>query len=292
MTKKLLKLGLPKGSLEKKTLDLMRKAGFSIGGTERTYFPDVEDEELEIMLVRAQEMGRYVEQGALDSGITGTDWITESKSDVKTLGELMYAKKGLRKVRWVLAVPNDSKIKSAKDLEGKRIATELVNVTKDYLKNNKVTATVEFSWGATEAKPPELADAIVELTETGASLRANNLRIIDTVLESITVFMANKKSVADPWKKQKMENILMLLKGALMAEEKVGLKMNVPLNKLQGVLELLPALQKPTVSKLSDENWVDVDTIIDEKAVRELMPKLKRAGAQGIVEYPLNKIIY
>jgi ATP phosphoribosyltransferase len=292
MAEKTLKLGLPKGSLEQKTFELMRKAGFAIKGTKRTYFPDVDDDELEIMLVRAQEMGRYVEQGVLDCGITGTDWIAEGRSSVKVLGELVYAKQGLRKVRWVLAVPVNSKIKSIKDLKGKRIATELVGVAKDYLKKNKVQADVEFSWGATEAKPPLLADAIIELTETGSSLKANNLKIIDTVLESVTVFAANKDSIKDDWKKEKMESVLMLLKGALIAERLVGLKMNVPKSKLYAVLRELPALQTPTIAELSDKGWVDVDTIIDEKIVRDLIPKLKRAGAAGIVEYPLNKVIY
>lgn len=292
MPKNLLKLGLPKGSLEEKTFELMKKAGFNVKKTERSYYPSVNDEEIEIMLVRAQEMGRYVEQGVLDCGITGTDWIADSRSDVAQLDELMYSKQSLRKVRWVLAVPADSKIKNIKDLKGKRIATELVNVAKDYLKKNKVNAEVEFSWGATEAKPPELADAIIELTETGSSLKANNLRIVDTVLESITVFIANKDAVKQSWKKEKMENVLMLLKGALIAEKLVGLKMNVPKKQLFTVLNALPALQTPTISELSDKGWVDVDTILDEKTVRDIIPKLKRAGAQGIVEYPLNKVIY
>ena len=292
MSQKILKLGLPKGSLEEKTFELMRKAGFSIRKTDRSYFPSVDDEELEIMLVRAQEMGRYVEQGVLDCGITGTDWIADSGADVEKLDELVYAKQGLRKVRWVVAVPEGSSIKTIKDLKGKRIATELVNVTKNYLKRNKITADVEFSWGATEAKPPLLADAIVELTETGSSLKANHLKIIDTVMESVTVMVANKKSGKEPWKRQKMENILMLLKGALVAEKLVGLKMNVPKAKLKDVIDVLPALQTPTIAELSDKRWVDVDTIIDEKTVRDLLPKLKRAGAQGIVEYPLNKVIY
>jgi ATP phosphoribosyltransferase len=292
MPQKLLKLGLPKGSLEEKTFDLMRKAGFSIRKTERSYFPSVDDEELEIMLVRAQEMGRYVEQGVLDCGITGTDWIAESKAKVAKLDELVYSKQSLRKVRWVVAVPSGSKIKAIKDLKGKRIATELVNVAKDYLKKNKVEADVEFSWGATEAKPPELADAIIEITETGSSLKANDLRIIDTVMESVTVLVANRASLMDEWKKQKMENVLMLLKGALLAERMVGLKMNVPKSKLYAVLRELPALQTPTIAELADKKWVDVDTIIEENVVREIIPKLKRAGAQGIVEYPLNKVIY
>jgi len=291
MPNKTLKLGLPKGSLQKKTIELFKKAGFTIRGTDRSYYPSVDDKELEIMLVRAQEMGRYVDQGVLDCGITGTDWVADSKASVKTLGELLYAKQGRSKVKWVVAVPNNSKIKTAKDLKGKRIATELVNVTKAYLKKNKVNASVEFSWGATEAKPPELADAIVELTETGSSLKANDLKIIDTVLESITVFVANKNAYKNSWKKEKMENILLLLQGALIAEVKVGLKMNVLKSKLYSVLSSLPALQKPTISQLSDKKWVDVDTIVDEKIVREIIPQLKKAGAQGIVEYPLNKVI-
>ncbi len=289
---KTLKIGLPKGSLEEKTLELLKKAGFNVRKTERSYFPSIDDEELEVMLVRAQEMGRYVDQGVLDCGITGTDWIADSRADVVKLDELMYSKASLKKVRWVLAVPNNSKIKSVKDLKGKRIATELVNVAKDYLKQNKVQADVEFSWGATEAKPPELADAIIELTETGSSLKANDLRIVDTVLESVTVFVANKAAVKDEWKKQKMEGVLMLLKGALIAERLVGLKMNVPKAKLYVVLKELPALQTPTISELSDKGWVDVDTIIEEKVVRDIIPKLKRAGASGIVEYPLNKVIH
>lgn len=287
----ILKIGLPKGSLEEKTKELFKKAGFTIKGTERSYFPDVDDEDLEIMLVRAQEMSRYVEQGVLDCGITGSDWVEENGSDVEKIADLVYAKKGLKKVKWVLAVPADSKIKNVSDLEGKRIATELVKASENYLKKNKVKADVEFSWGATEAKPPVLADAIIEVTETGSSLKANNLKIIDTVLESNTVIIANKKAVKDAWKKEKIESITMLIKGALAAEELVGLKMNIPKSKLDSVLKVLPALQKPTVSELSDKNWVDVDTIIEEKVVREIIPKLKKAGASGIVEYPLNKVI-
>lgn len=286
-----LKLGIPKGSLQESTFELLKKAGFNIRVTARSYFPDVDDEELEIMLIRAQEMARYVEQGVLDAGLTGSDWVEESGCEVEKIAELVYAKQGLRRVKWVLAAPVDGRINSVKDCEGKRVATELVGVTKKFFQKNKVNADIEFSWGATEAKPPELADAIVELTETGSSLKANNLKIIETVFESVTVLIANKKSIQDSWKKNKIENILMLLNGALNAETKVGLKMNVPNNKLKDILSILPALQKPTVAKLSDESWVDVDTIVDEKTVRDLVPKLKRAGASGIVEYPLNKVI-
>jgi len=286
-----LKLGIPKGSLQESTFELLKKAGFNIKTTARSYFPDVDDDELEIMLIRAQEMARYVEQGVLDAGLTGSDWVEESGCSVEKVAELIYAKQGLRKVKWVLAAPVNGKINSVKDCEGKRVATELVGVTKIYFEKNKVKADIEFSWGATEAKPPELADAIVELTETGSSLKANNLKIIDTVFESVTLLIANKTAIKDSWKKNKIENILMLLQGALIAETKVGLKMNVPNNKLNDVLSILPALQKPTIAKLSDEAWVDVDTIVDEKTVRDLVPKLKRAGATGIVEYPLNKVI-
>ncbi len=286
-----LKLGLPKGSLQESTFELFRKAGFNIKVTARSYFPNVDDEELEIMLIRSQEMARYVEQGVLDAGIAGADWVKESGCSVETVSELVYAKQGLRRVKWVLAAPAGGKINSIKDCEGKRVATELVGVTKEYFKKNNVKADIEFSWGATEAKPPELADAIVELTETGSSLKANNLKIIETIFESTTVLIANKKAISDAWKKDKIDNILILLDGALAAETKVGLKMNVPASKLKDVLAILPALQKPTIAKLSDESWVDVDTIVDEKTVRELIPRLKRAGATGIVEYPLNKVI-
>jgi ATP phosphoribosyltransferase len=287
-----LRLGIPKGSLQESTFELLKKAGFNVKASARSYFPSVDDEELEIMLIRAQEMARYVEQGVLDAGLTGSDWVEESGCDVEQIAELIYAKQGLRKVKWVLAAPVNGKIKSVKDCEGMRVATELVGVSKKYFAKNKVNADVEFSWGATEAKPPELADAIIELTETGSSLKANNLKIIDTVIESTTVLIANKKAVQDAWKKNKIENILMLLNGALNAETKVGVKMNAPNSKLKDLLAILPALQKPTISKLSDESWVDVDTIVDEKTVRDLVPKLKRAGATGIVEYPLNKVIY
>lgn len=287
-----LKLGLPKGSLQESTFELLKKAGWTIRATSRSYFPDVNDPNLEIMLVRAQEMARYVEDKVLDAGLTGTDWVLESGCRVKQLADLIYAKQGMRKVRWVLAVPDNSKIKTVKDLKGKRIATELVNVTKKWLKEKKVSATVEFSWGATEAKPPILADAIVELTETGSSLKANHLRIVDTLLESNTVVIANGDCLADPWKKEKLNNLVLLLQGALNAETKVGLKMNVIKGQVRNVISLLPALQTPTIAELSNPDWVDVDTVIDEKLVRELIPKLKKAGARGIVEYPLNKVIY
>jgi ATP phosphoribosyltransferase len=287
-----LRLGLPKGSLQESTFELFRKAGFSIKSSSRSYFPNTDDAELEVMLIRAQEMARYVEQGVLDAGLTGSDWVEESGCNVEKVSKLVYAKQGLRPVRWVLAVPETSKIKSVKDCKGMRIATELVGVTKKYFKNNKVNAEIEFSWGATEAKPPELADAIVELTETGSSLKANKLKIIDVVFESVTLLIANKTAMKDSWKKDKVDNILMLLHGALNAETKVGLKMNVPKAKLASVLSVLPALQKPTIAELSDKGWVDVDTVVDEKTVRDIAPKLKKAGASGIVEYPLNKVIY
>ncbi|MBU0630175.1 MAG: ATP phosphoribosyltransferase [Candidatus Margulisbacteria bacterium] len=287
-----LKLGLPKGSLQESTFELFRKAGWNIKGSSRSYYPNVDDDEIEIMLIRAQEMARYIEDKVLDAGLTGTDWVMESGCKVKKVADLVYAKQGMRKVRWVLAVPENSKIKSVKDLKGKRIATELVNVAKKYLKDNKVTADVEFSWGATEAKPPVLADAIIELTETGSSLKANHLKIIDTVLESNTVVISNQECLSDPWKKEKLDNLILLLKGALTAESKVGLKMNVIKSRLRTILAILPALQTPTIAELSDPDWVDVDTILDESVMRDLIPKLKKAGAKGIVEYPLNKVIY
>ncbi|MCX5750945.1 MAG: ATP phosphoribosyltransferase [Candidatus Saganbacteria bacterium] len=286
-----LKLGLPKGSLQESTFELFKKAGYIIKTGSRSYFPSVNDDELEIMLLRAQEIPIYVENGALDAGLCGSDWVKENGSNVTTVADLIYAKQGLRKVRWVIAVPGGSKIKTVKDLKGKRIATELVNVTKKYLKKQGVTADVEFSWGATEAKAPLLVDAIVELTETGSSLRANNLEIIETILESNTVVIANKASAKDPWKTGKLENLVMLLKGALIAEQKVGLKMNVQKKDLNKILALLPALNTPTVAPLSNPGWIDVDTIVDESLVRDIIPRLKKAGAQGIVEYPLNKII-
>lgn len=288
---KILKLGLPKGSLQESTLKLFRKAGYHISVSSRSYYPSFDDPEIEAMLIRAQEMAGYVESGILDCGLTGKDWILEQNASVQEVAELIYAKEGLRPVKWVIAVPNDSKIKTVKDLNGKRIATELVGFTKRYLKAKGVNAQIDFSWGATEVKPPHLADAIVELTETGTSLRANNLRVIDTILESSTRFIANKKASNDIWKKQKMENIVMLLKGALAAEEKVGLKMNVPSRALKRVMSLLSAMHSPTMASLSDPNWFALEVMINEKLVRELIPKLKMAGAEGIVEYPLNKVI-
>ena len=286
-----LKLGLPKGSLQDSTFHLFAKAGYKVSATSRSYFPSIDDAEIKPMLIRAQEMSRYVEDGTLDVGMTGRDWVMENGSDVQEVAELIYAKAGLRPVRWVLAAPANSPIKSVKDLKGKKIATELVNVSKTYLKKNGVEAHVEFSWGATEAKPPELADAIIEVTESGSSLRANNLVILDTLMESNTLVIANKAAWKDPWKKKKIEDLVLLLKGALAAEEKVGLKMNVPRKNLDKVLKILPALNSPTVSELQDKSWVDVDTIVDEKIVREIVPQLKDAGAEGIVEYPLNKVI-
>lgn len=287
-----LKLGIPKGSLQEATVRMFRKAGFYIGISERSYFPSIDDDQIECILFRAQEMSRYVEDGILDVGITGNDWILENSSNVVRAAELIYAKQSMRPVRWVLAVPEGSRIRKIKDLKGKKIATELVNVTKNYLKKNKVTANVEFSWGATEVKAAVGVDAIVEVTETGSSLRANNLREVATVCESTTQLIANRKSWMIPWKRAKIENMALLLKGAILAEEKVGLKMNVLKKDLKAVLSLLPAMKKPTISDLSDPAWSDVDTIIDEKTVKYLIPQLKRAGAQGIIEYPLNKVIY
>jgi ATP phosphoribosyltransferase len=289
--KNVLKLGLPKGSLQESTLKLFRKAGYHLSVASRSYYPIFDDPEIASMLIRAQEMARYVENGILDCGLTGYDWIMEQGAAVKEVAELNYAKEGLRPVKWVIAVPMDSKIRTVKDLNGKRIATELVGFTKRYLKKENVQAAVDFSWGATEVKPPQLADAIVELTETGASLKANNLRIIDTILESSTRFIANKKTWHDTWKRQKIENIVMLLKGALAAEEKVGLKMNVQQKDFKRVLSLLPAMHSPTVSALSEDEWYDIDVVIDENLICELIPKLKKVGASGIVEYQLNKVI-
>ncbi len=288
---KILKLGIPKGSLQESTLKLFRKAGYHITVSSRSYYPSFDDPEIEAMLIRAQEMAKYVEDGILDCGLTGKDWILEQNADVHEVAELIYAKEGLRPVKWVIAVPNDSKIKSVKGLNGKRIATELVGFTKRYLKSKGIKAVVDFSYGTTEVKPQYLADAIVELTETGTSLRENNLRIVETILESSTRFIANKKAWQDKWKKQKMQNIVMLLKGALSAEEKVGLKMNVPERSFKRVMSLLSAMHSPTISALSDKGWYALEVIIDEKVVRDIIPKLKTAGASGIVEYQLNKVI-
>lgn len=288
---KMLKLGLPKGSLQESTLKLFRKAGFNVSVGSRSYYPEFDDPEIEAMLIRAQEMAKYVDDGVLDAGLTGKDWILEQGADVKEVAELNYAKGGLRPVKWVIAVPNDSRIKSIKDLRGKRIATELVGFTKKYLRSREVKADVDFSWGATEVKPPYLADAIVELTETGSSLRANNLRIVETILESSTRFIANRRAWKDTWKRNKMGNIVLLLRGALAAEEKVGLKMNVPDKSLNKVMSLLSSLHSPTISGLSDKGWYALEVVIDEKIVRDIIPKLKAVGAEGIIEYPLNKVI-
>ena len=286
-----LRLGLPKGSLQEATLDLFRRAGFLIQVGSRSYFPTVDDEELECVLIRAQEMARYVEDGVLDAGLTGRDWVVENNAVVVVVADLIYAKQSFGKVRWVLAVPEDSPIKGPQDLKGKVVATELVKVTEQYLARHGVQAKVEFSWGATEVKPPVLADAIVEVTETGNSLRANNLKIIDTVMESNTVLIANRSSWEDGWKREKLSNIKMLLEGAMLAHGKVGLMLNVHKDQLRAVLDVLPALKRPTISELSEPGWVAVNTILEEKLVRVIIPQLKQAGAQGIVEYPLNKIV-
>jgi ATP phosphoribosyltransferase len=288
---KTLQLGLPKGSLQASTLNLFKKAGYNITVDTRSYYPAIDDSEIRTVLIRAQEMARYVEDGVLDAGLTGLDWVLEQGADVKEVAELNYAKGGLKPVKWVIAVPNDSKIRKVKDLRGKRIATELVGFTEKYLKSQGIKAEVDFSWGATEVKPPYLADAIVELTETGTSLRANNLRIIETVLVSSTRFIANRKAWKNRWKRQKMENIVLLLRGALAAEEKVGLKMNVPEKSLKKVISLLSAMHSPTISTLSDQGWYALEVMIDEKIVRDLIPKLKAIDATGIIEYPLNKVI-
>jgi ATP phosphoribosyltransferase len=286
-----LRLGIPKGSLENATVDLFRRAGFNIQTSSRSYFPSVDDPEMECMLIRAQEMARYVEDGILDAGLTGRDWVMENEADVVTVADLIYAKQSFGKVRWVLAVPEGSPFHRTEDLEGKIIATELVGATRRYLESKGIQAKVEFSWGATEVKPPVLADAIVEVTETGSSLRANNLRIIETVMESNTQLIANKACWADDWKRKKLEDIRMLLEGAINALGKVGLMLNVRKADLQAVLGVLPALKNPTVSPLSDGEWLAVNTILDESTVRVIIPRLKEAGAQGIVEYPLNKIV-
>jgi len=287
----LLKLGIPKGSLQDATLDLLARAGWKVTLSSRSYVPTIDDSELACLLVRAQEMARYVESGALEAGITGHDWVVETRADVMELAELVYAKQRLARVKWVLAVPEDSPIRSPKDLEGKVIATEVVGITENYLAKHGVKARVEFSWGATEVKVPQLADAIVEVTETGSSLRANRLRVLDTVLESATVFIMNRKAAADPAKREKAENMVLMLQGAIAAATRVGLMLNVRREDLDAVLAALPALKNPTISSLSDQNWVAVNTIIEESVVRQILPRLKAAKAQGIVEYPLNKIV-
>jgi ATP phosphoribosyltransferase len=286
-----LKLGLPKGSLQEASLQLFRRAGYEIAVNPRSYFPAIDDDEIDCMLIRAQEMARYVEDGVLDAGLTGKDWILENDAKIVEVADLIYAKQTFGKVRWVLAVPEKSPFQNVKDLEGKVIATELVGVTKRYLAQNGVEAKVEFSWGATEVKPPVLADAIVEVTETGSSLRANGLRILETVLESNTKLIANQAAWDDSWRRQKIEMLVMLLKGAIEAAGKVGLMLNVLRKDLEQVLAALPALKRPTISQLSDPEWVAVNTVIEERTVREIIPRLKAANAQGIVEYPLNKIV-
>jgi ATP phosphoribosyltransferase len=286
-----LKLGIPKGSLQDATVDLFARAGWKISLSSRSYVPSIDDEEIECLLVRAQEMARYVETGALDGGITGHDWVVETGAAVDELAELVYAKQRLSRVRWVLAVPEDSPIRVPRDLEGKVIATEVVHITQKYLERHGTKARVEFSWGATEVKVPQLADAIVEVTETGSSLRANRLRVVDTVLESATVFIMNRAAARDAWKREKAANLILMLQGAIDAASKVGLMLNVRRGDLSNVLSVLPALKNPTISTLSDPEWVAVNTIIEESVVRKILPKLKAAKAQGIVEYPLNKIV-
>jgi ATP phosphoribosyltransferase len=286
-----LKLGIPKGSLQEATVELFRKAGFKISISDRSYYPTIDDPDIECLLLRAQEMARYVEQGLLDTGLTGYDWVIENDAQVHEVADLVYSKTGTGKARWVLAVPTDSPIQSVKDLQGKRIATEAMNLTRRYLEKNGVEAIVEFSWGATEVKPPKLADAIVEITETGSSLRANNMRIVETILETNTKLIANRQAWEDPEKRRKIEQIAMLLQGAILAENKVGLMMNVPRQNLEAILKVLPSMHTPTISELTDQDWVDVMVILEEKSARELIPELKRQGANAIVEFPLNKVI-
>lgn len=287
-----LKIGLPKGSLQESTFRLLAKAGYHFSVSSRSYFPSIEDDEIQAILIRAQEIARYVEDGIFDVGLTGKDWILENRAKVVEVDSLTYSKQTMRPVRWVLAVPNESDIHGVKDLQGKRIATEIVNLTSDWLAKNGVQADVEFSWGATEVKAPTLVDAIVEVTETGSSLRANNLRIVETLLESRTMLIANKASYANPKKREKIENFNMMLQAAIHSEGKVGLKMNVPKDKLDMLMEHMPAMKKPTISHLYGEDWVAVEIIVEETVVRNLIPALKRAGAQDIIEYPLNKVIY
>ena len=291
MSSQSLILGLPKGSLQNATLDLFEKAGWNIYVSSRSYKPTSDDKELELRLIRAQEIGRYVDHGFLDCGITGKDWIAENRADVEVICDLAYSRASTNPTRWVLVVPEDSPIQTVQDLEGKRIATESVGLTNDFLKSKGVNAEVEFSWGATEVKVPELVDAIVDVTETGSSLRANKLRIIDTLMESFPQFVANKNAYKDEWKRQKLERIGMLLKAAQAARDVVGLKMNVPSEDLDKLLEKLPALRNPTISKLADDNWVAIETVLEESVVRTLIPELKSLGAEGIIEYPLNKLV-
>ena len=292
MNSNILKLGIPKGSLEDATVNLFAKAGYNIKIKSRSYFPSIDDNEIECMLIRAQEIARYVQNGVLDAGLTGKDWIQENRADVIEIADLVYSKTSSRPVRWVLAVPNESPIQSVKDLQGKRVATEAVNMTVDYLKKHGVTADVEFSWGATEVKPPKLVDAIVEITETGSSLRANNLRIIETLMESNTKFVMNKEAYDNPWKKQKVERLVLMLQSAMAANGQVGLMMNVPKNKLDAVMKILPEGKKPTIAELTDSNWMDLTVILEERLVREIAPDLKAIGVEDIVEYSINKIIH
>ena len=291
MSEPVLKLGIPAGRLQEATGELFRKAGYKISFASRSYYPAIDDPEIHCTLIRAQEMPRYVQDGSLDCGLTGYDWILENDAKVQEAAELVFSKVSRRPVRWVLAVPNDSPVRGVKDLQGKRIATEVVNLTRRWLAERGVEAQVEFSWGATEVKPPRLADAIIEVTETGSSLRANNLRIVAELLQSTTRFIANEAAYADPWKREKIDDMVLMLQGAMAAEGKVGLMMNVRKGTLPQVLQILPALQNPTISSLSDPDWVAVNTIIDEDTVRHIIPKLKAAGATGIVEFPLNKVI-
>jgi len=288
---KVLKLGLPKGSLQDSTIELFGNAGFHFSVQSRSYFHSIDDDELEAILIRAQEMAHYVELGAFDVGLTGKDWIIETGADVVEVADLVYSKASMRPVRWVLAVPENSPVKSVKDLEGKHIATEVVNITRQYLESNGVNAAVEFSWGATEVKPPDLADAIVEVTETGSSLRANKLRIVETILESNTKLIANRSSWDDPWKREKIESMALMLEGAINAQGKVGLKMNAPKSALDAITGMIPALRQPTVSHLANDQWVALEVIVHEKEVRKLIPELKKAGAEGIFEYDINKLI-
>jgi ATP phosphoribosyltransferase len=292
MSGKVLKLGIPKGSLEEATVKLFARAGYNIKIKSRSYFPSIDDDEIECMLIRAQEIARYVADGVLDAGLTGKDWIMENRADVDEIAPLVYSKVSARPVRWVLAVPNDSSIQTVKDLQGKRIATEVINLTTDWLKSHGVTANVEFSWGATEVKAPKLVDAIVEVTETGSSLKANNLRIVDTLMESTTRFIMNKAANQDAWKRNKVDRLVMMLQGAMAANGKVGLMLNAPKDKLDEIIKIFPSGKKPTVSELSDSKWVAINVILEEKLVRVCVPDLKKVGAEDIVEYPLNKIIH